>query len=104
MTASSPTTPAPASLFDLVAVQEHLTRLHEGRPFEIRAIRRRKGQVYAGYFTDPVTAARTVAKKVRETGAREVKGWFTSLNPIDERLVGRAYHPPDQTPAAPPPA
>ena len=40
----------PDVLFD--AVREHLTRLHEGRPFELRAVRRRKGRVYAGYFDD----------------------------------------------------
>jgi replicative DNA helicase len=86
----------PDVLFDPAAVREHLTRLHEGRPFEIRAVRRRKGRVYAGYFDDVDAAVHAVASKARG----DAKGWYTTLNPVDPELLGRAYNRLEDFPAA----
>ena len=86
----------PDVLFDSAAVREHLTRLHEGRPFELRAVRRRKGRVYAGYFDDVDAAVHAVASKARG----DAKGWYTTLNPITPELLGRAYNRLEDFPAA----
>jgi hypothetical protein len=86
----------PDVLFGSAAVRAHLTRLHEGRPFELRAVRRRKGRVYAGYFDDVEAAVRAVASRVRG----DAKGWYTTLNPVDPALLGRAYNRLEDFPAA----
>ena len=86
----------PDVLFDPAAVRAHLTRLHEGRPFELRAVRRRKGRVYAGYFDDVDAAVHAVASKARG----DAKGWYTTLNPITPELLGRAYNRLEDFPAA----
>ena len=86
----------PDVLFDSAAVRAHLTRLHEGRPFELRAVRRRKGRVYAGYFDDVDAAVHAVASKARG----DAKGWYTTLNPITPELLGRAYNRLEDFPAA----
>jgi hypothetical protein len=86
----------PDVLLDSAAVRAHLTRLHEGRPFELRAVRRGKGRVYAGYFDDVDAAVHAVASKARG----DAKGWYTTLNPINPELLGRAYNRLEDFPAA----
>jgi replicative DNA helicase len=94
--ARHPVDKPPDGLLDPAAVREHLTRLHEGRPFEVRAVRRRKGRVYAGYFDNVEAAARAVAAKVRG----DAKGWYTTLNPVTPELLGRVYNRLEDFPAA----
>lgn len=86
-------------LFDEAAVREHLTRLHEGRPFEIRAVRKRKNSVYTGYFDGVEAAVRAVARMLQDRKC-DAKGWYTTLNSLNPDLLGRAYNRLDEFPDA----
>lgn len=92
--------PAGALRFDPAAVREHLTRLHEGRPFEIRALRRRKGSVYAGYFDNVEAAVQAIGQLLSPGRVGDAKGWYTTLNPINPERLGRAHNRLDESPSA----
>jgi hypothetical protein len=92
---------APAARhLDPLAAGAYLTRLHEGRPFELRVLLRRRGRVLAGYFDDVGAAVRALTGALARRGAREVKGVYTTLNRIAPDLLGRVYDRLEEFPAA----
>lgn len=67
-------------------VERFLHVLHDGEPFEIRALKTHRGTV-SGYYSDPHTAARDVTRWLEQSGA---EGVCVTLNKIVPEIQARS--------------
>ena len=68
-------------------MERFLELLHDGSPFEVRALNTAHRGVVSGYYRDPCAAVRDVARSLERSGA---EGVYVTLNVLNPDVVARS--------------
>ena len=71
----------------IAKIERYLELLHNGAPFEVRALKTPRRGVVSGYYSDPRAAARDVSRGLERSGA---EGVYVTLNTLNPTVVARS--------------